>query len=105
MKQIWTCKIGECDSIKLPKGADTPMRIIVESAYTALTGDQPIFLFSGWGGKLNEYERAVIEKRDPGHPYLDAFRHAMRDRQYGFEETRNAKAWFMAGWQACGRGM
>jgi hypothetical protein len=41
------------------------MRRAVEAAYRAVTGAEPAFLFSGWGGKLDECERAVVEKRLP----------------------------------------
>lgn len=61
----WTCKIGEFDRDLLPGGCDLPMRKAVEDAYEKLTGEESKFTFSGWGGKLNEYERAVVENREP----------------------------------------
>lgn len=61
----WTCKIGEVDRDSLPAGCDGPMRQAVDDAYENLTGKQADFIFSGWGGKLNEYERAVVEDREP----------------------------------------
>ena len=68
MEKIWTCKIGECDNSILPDGADLPMREAVEKVYFDLTGEQPTFLFSGWGGELDEFERKVVdnEKRRYG---------------------------------------
>lgn len=60
---IWTCKIGETNN--LPMGADFPMREAVRRAYWEITGTQPEFIFSGWGGELNENERAVVENRPP----------------------------------------
>ena len=57
---IWTCKIGETNNV--PDGGDLPMREAIREAYLKLTGDEPVFLFSGWGGKLNEIERQVTEK-------------------------------------------
>ena len=59
MKKIWTCKIGEIDDSKLPSGADFPMREAIKKAYYELTGETPEFLFSGWGGELNDIERCV----------------------------------------------
>lgn len=64
-QNIWTCKIGECDTDILPNGADAPMRRAVERAYMELTGEEPKFIFSGWGGELTEGERAAHEHRMP----------------------------------------
>ena len=61
--KIWTCKIGECDFDQ--HGMDQPMRHAVARAYKELTGQEPTFIFSGWGGELTEYERAVVEDREP----------------------------------------
>ena len=63
--KIWTCKIGEVDNTKVPPGGDLPMRIAITKAYIELTGVEPTFLFSGWGGELTELERAVVEDREP----------------------------------------
>jgi hypothetical protein len=41
------------------------MRQAVEKAYRELTGEDPEFIFSGWGGRLDESERAVVEDRLP----------------------------------------
>lgn len=62
-KDIWFCKIGEIDRVKLPKGSDLPMRIAIAEAYQKLTGEAPTFIFSGWGYVLSESERAVVEAR------------------------------------------
>lgn len=64
--KIWFCKIGEAESV--PEGADGPMREAVEAAYKDLTGREPGFLFSGWGGQLSEAERAAHENRLPNPP-------------------------------------
>lgn len=64
-KQIWECKIGECNYSKLPKGSDTPMRNAIAKEYKKLTGEDPIFIFSGWNAELTEPERAVVEDRLP----------------------------------------
>ena len=63
MTKIWTCKIGEVPSV--PSGADAPMRDAVADAYRQITGQDPAFIFSGWGGELEECERAVVENRLP----------------------------------------
>lgn len=61
--KIWTCKIGEVEGV--PFGADAPMRQAVVRAYREITGRDPEFCFSGWGGELDECERAVVEDRLP----------------------------------------
>lgn len=58
---IWDCKIGEVDSERLPDGSDYPMRQAVRRAYIEITGQEPDFIFSGWGGSLTEVERALVE--------------------------------------------
>lgn len=63
--KIWACKIGETDEGSVPHGADLPMRNAVGLAYRAITGVEPTFIFSGWGGELDEGERAVVENRAP----------------------------------------
>lgn len=63
--KIWTCKIGECDDADLPSGADGPMREAVQKAYREIIGRDCVFNFSGWGGELDECERAVVENRLP----------------------------------------
>lgn len=63
--KIWTCKIGECPDSTLPPGADAPMREAVARAYREITGRDPGFMFTGWGGELTEPERAVVENRLP----------------------------------------
>lgn len=61
--KIWFCKVGEVESVE--KAGDGPMRQAVQDAYLLLTGRRPDFLFSGWGGELEECERAVVENREP----------------------------------------
>lgn len=63
--KIWSCKIGEIPDDLLPDAADWPMRKAVAAAYLALTGQPNDFIFSGWGGRLTEVERAVVEDRAP----------------------------------------
>jgi hypothetical protein len=60
-KKIWTCKIGEIEEDKLPPGSDLPMRKAIEDEYLSLTGEYPDFIFSGWGGELDKYERMFID--------------------------------------------
>lgn len=79
--KIWTCKIGEVDEATLadhnPNGhsADRPMREAVEAAYRMVTGRESVFIFSGWGGRLDEGERAVVEDREPEYVKTE---HALR---------------------------
>jgi hypothetical protein len=61
--KIWECKVGEVDAKKLPEGADGPMRDAVRKAYLDLTGEEPHFIFSGWGSKLTPYEREVVSEK------------------------------------------
>jgi len=63
--KIWECKIGEVESALLPPGSDGPMRDAVEMAYQKLVGRPATFAFTGWGGRLTESERAVVEDREP----------------------------------------
>lgn len=60
---IWTCKIGGAG--KLMEGADAPMRNAIANAFERVVGSEYNFLFSGWGGELTEFERAVVENREP----------------------------------------
>jgi len=57
--QIWSCKIGEVEGI--PGGADFLLREAVAKAYEQMTGEEPRFIFSGWGAELTEGERAVVD--------------------------------------------
>jgi hypothetical protein len=59
-KAIWNCKIGEVNRKKLPQDSDVPMRKVVREAYLKLTGEEPVFVFSGWGGELTPEERDVV---------------------------------------------
>jgi hypothetical protein len=69
--KTWSCKIGEVDADRLPRGADYPMRRAIEAAYREITGQEPDFLFSGWGAELTEPERAVVENRLPADSQED----------------------------------
>lgn len=60
---IWECKIGTRAGVAVPGGADFPMRRAVETAFKAVTGEWPEFIFSGWSAKLDEPEMAVVEGR------------------------------------------
>jgi hypothetical protein len=62
--KIWTCKIGEVTQAHwetLGHGLDFPMRRAVEEAYRRITGEEPRFIFSGWGGELDPIERELVE--------------------------------------------
>jgi hypothetical protein len=69
-KRTWMCRIGETRNVK--HGADLPMREIVSAGYFALTGEEPDFIFSGWGDELPEEYRAVHEDREPDHEKIMA---------------------------------
>lgn len=62
-KAIWSCRIGEINRQTLPGGADFPMREAVRKAYREITGKEPEFVFSGWGGTLTESERALVDQK------------------------------------------
>lgn len=59
--KIWSCKIGEVSRDLLPHGSDLPMRQAVYEAYVRITGQEPDFIFSGWGAELTEGEREVAD--------------------------------------------
>lgn len=65
--KIWDCKIGGVDRSKLPDGADLPMRNAIRQAYKELTGEEPQFIFSGWGGKLTKIEREIVSEKPPAN--------------------------------------
>lgn len=56
---IWWCKIGKARP--LVDAPDFAMREAVATAYRAITGEHPDFIFSGWGGKLTEAEQRVVD--------------------------------------------
>lgn len=62
VRDVWECKIGY--SGPLPVGADAPMREAVRRAFVELTGLEPSFLFSGWGGSLTDLEKSVIAHQE-----------------------------------------
>ena len=61
--KCWTCAIGYADGAELPDGADAPMREAVKRAFRELTGREPDFAFTGWGGELSETELEVVHER------------------------------------------
>ena len=62
VQKVWACKIGVRGELPLPPGADAPMRQAIQRAFRQLTGYDADFCFSGWGGQLDEAERAVVEQ-------------------------------------------
>lgn len=62
--KCWTCKIGEVPSYCIQDGGDMPMRLAVMRAYKEITGHNPKFVFSGWGGELDAEERAVVDGQE-----------------------------------------
>lgn len=62
----WECKIGLRDdkSAVLPGGCDLPMREAVEAAFQKIVGQEPDFVFSGWGAELTPTQRHVEYNED-----------------------------------------
>lgn len=90
--RMWFCKIGEVENRFLEEvsrgyhlhgGAlDPPMRNAVEAVYKKLLGVESTFCFSGWGAQLTEYERAVVEDREPEHSVIqDAYDYIAREAE------------------------
>jgi hypothetical protein len=50
--KVWKCEIGRLDDFPLEHGADYPMRVAIQIAYKMVTGKDPEFCFSGWGGRV-----------------------------------------------------
>lgn len=74
MGRIWTCKVGESEpAIGFAGTADEPMRQAVEDEFKKVTGQDPDFIFSGWGGELTEGERATVEDREPDYDKVMAW--------------------------------
>jgi hypothetical protein len=61
----WSCRIGQVPHHGLPDWSDRLMREAVARAYREITGEEPLFIFSGWADELTESERAVLENRKP----------------------------------------
>jgi hypothetical protein len=57
--KVWQCKVGFAIS-KSNSASDTNMRLAVTKAFMELTGHTPDFIFSGWGGKLDEAEKRIV---------------------------------------------
>lgn len=58
--KIWTCKIVVVHQ-DLPTGFDAPPRMAAENAIEA-AGIKVLANFSGWGGKLNKYEKEAVDR-------------------------------------------
>jgi hypothetical protein len=56
------------------------MRAAIAARFTELVGENNAFLFSGWGGKLDEHELAVVESREPDYYKLRADLYGAFDR-------------------------
>ena len=61
--KVWECSIGGA-GFELPPGADAPLRNAVAKAYLELTGKDPEFCFSGWGGRLSDVQVAVLAHQE-----------------------------------------
>ena len=93
MIKIWQCKIGELEEAELhkrwPNGADSPMRHAIREAYLNLTGQEPKYIFSGWGATLTRSEREVVDNV-PGDECLAMHRvREARFREAVLEATRD----------------
>jgi len=58
--KVWTCKIVVPADTKLPNGFDAPPRWAAMQAVEA-TGIPVLSCFSGWGGKLSDSEREIVD--------------------------------------------
>ena len=58
---VLNCKIGVKDDVKLPDGADGPIRNNVAALFSCLFRKDAEFNFSGWGGSLSEAELATVK--------------------------------------------
>jgi len=45
----------------------------------------------------------IVDRGFASHPAHDAFVHAMRNREYGWDALNDAWAWFSDGWEAAAR--
>jgi hypothetical protein len=84
-ERIWECKIGGPVQ-HLPEGSGGPMRRAVGEAFRRITGTEPEFCFSGWGGELTEGERAVVENRLPVRELTET---GLKDRIAELETERD----------------
>jgi hypothetical protein len=91
-QKVWFCKIGEVDPANVPNGADFPMREAIERTYKRITGEDPTFLFSGWGAELTEIERAVVEDRLPDSHKAASEHLALAAKAMGEEEREELEA-------------
>jgi hypothetical protein len=63
--QIWECKIGQTPACNVPPCADGPMREAIRRAYREITGQEPLFIFSGWNAELNEVQKKCVSDEEP----------------------------------------
>jgi hypothetical protein len=59
--KVWTCKIVIADDAELPPGFDSPPRMAAEGAVED-AGFEVLMNSSGWGGSLNKYDLAELER-------------------------------------------
>jgi hypothetical protein len=60
---VFEIKIGVEDNVKLPDGADLPMRLAVGAAFAKVTGFGQDYLYSGWGASLTPDELNRLESK------------------------------------------
>ena len=58
--RVWTCKIVVPADTKLPIGFDSPPRQAAIRA-VEVAGISILTCFSGWGGKLSDSERMIVD--------------------------------------------
>jgi hypothetical protein len=61
-QKFWTCVIGPADENILPPGADSPMRIAVQTAFLGTTGDQHKICMSGWGSDSETAAESSVQR-------------------------------------------
>jgi hypothetical protein len=59
--KVWECKIVIAGDSNTPKGFDSVPKLAAEKAVEK-AGFEVIANFSGWGGKLDENERSVVDR-------------------------------------------
>lgn len=59
----WGCKIGIKGDLKLPPGADSPLREAIKEVFKKFTGKDHDFCFSGWSCELTETEKEIIDEK------------------------------------------
>lgn len=88
---VWSCKIGVIGDLRVPSGADLPMRQAVQREFNRLTGVWCDATFSGWGDGFTESEMRIIE---PGIERDTAPDLEMKDGKVGMSTENKASLTF-----------